>query len=230
MGKDFKTLCLLPLKIRFELNKGIFMCKIVFESVLPYLKQLFQVSWPPGMNKITVKIPRTDLFKSSLTYTRAILWNSLPESLKNTISTSSFRNRFVNHLNAKVCSNQNTLSVGSGHWHFDCTTDSSTSVTAWISCLTHSVIQLFCYSSTVYLPIHSVIWLLHYSTTVHFQICFTVWLVLLYFTLITLLFQSFYFIIHLCTSTFWQGYIIQLLSIFRFLSFMYKFILPLTCL
>ena len=70
---DYKTLCILPLKLRFELNKGMFMYKIIFEIAPPYLKQLFQVSRLRGLNKITIMIPRSDLFKSSLTYPGAIL-------------------------------------------------------------------------------------------------------------------------------------------------------------
>ena len=80
---DDKTLCILPLKLGFEHNKGIFMYKIMFESAPAYLKQLFQVNRSQGMNKISITILRIDLFKSSLTYSGAVLWNSLPESLKN---------------------------------------------------------------------------------------------------------------------------------------------------
>ena len=84
--EDFKTLCILSLKLRFELNKGIFMHKIMFESAPPYLKQLFQVNRSRGIHKITIAIARTDLFKFSLTYAWAVLWSLLPESLKNTVS------------------------------------------------------------------------------------------------------------------------------------------------
>ena len=79
---DYKTLCILPLKLRFELNKGTFMFKIMFGSAPAYLKQLFLVNRSRGMNKMSISIPRIDLFKSSLTYSGAVLWNSQPESLK----------------------------------------------------------------------------------------------------------------------------------------------------
>ena len=102
---DYKVLCILPLKLRFELNKGTFMYKIMFESAPAYLKQLFQVNRSRGMNKISITIPRIDLFKSSLTYSGAVLWNSLPESLKKPISTSSFKSKYLTHLNTRVCSN-----------------------------------------------------------------------------------------------------------------------------
>ena len=42
--EDNKTLYILTLKLRFELNKGIFMYNIVFECEPPYLEQLFQVN------------------------------------------------------------------------------------------------------------------------------------------------------------------------------------------
>ena len=102
---DYKALCILPLKLRFELNKGTFMYKIMFESAPAYLTQLFQVNRSKGMNKISITIPRIDLFKSSLTYSGAVLWNSLPESLKKPISTSSFKCKYLTHLNTRVCSN-----------------------------------------------------------------------------------------------------------------------------
>ena len=106
---DYKTLCILSLKLRFELNKGILMYKIMFDIAPQYLKQLFHVNRSRGLNKISIMIPRIHLFKSSLTYSGAVLWNSLPESLKKKkkkpISTSSFKSRFLTHLIAKVCSN-----------------------------------------------------------------------------------------------------------------------------
>ena len=102
---DYKTLCILPLKLRFELNKGPFMFKIMFGSAPAYLKQLFLVNRSRGMNKISIMIPRIDLFKSSPTYSGAVLWNSLPESLKKPISISSFKSKYLTHLNARVCSN-----------------------------------------------------------------------------------------------------------------------------
>ena len=78
--EDFKTLCILPVKLRFELNKRTFMHKSMFESAQLYLRQLSQVNRSKGLNKITITIPRIDLFKSSLTYSGAVLWNLLSES------------------------------------------------------------------------------------------------------------------------------------------------------
>ena len=114
---DYKTLRILQLKLRFELNKGIPMYKIMSESSPSYLKQLFQVNRTRGMNKISITIPRTDLYKSSLTYSGAVLRILLPESFKKKkkkkkknpkqtnkqkqkqkypTSTSSFKSSFLN--------------------------------------------------------------------------------------------------------------------------------------
>ena len=65
IDENLKTFCTLPLKLRFELSKGIFMYTIMVDSAPSYLEQLFQVSRPRG---ITITIPRIDQFKSSLTY------------------------------------------------------------------------------------------------------------------------------------------------------------------
>ena len=106
---DYKTLCILPLKLRFDLIKGIFMYKIMSESAPPYLKQLFQVNRSRGRNKISITIPRIDLFKSSLTYSGAVLCNSLPEPLKKKKKPRIYlilqKQAFLTHLNAKVCFN-----------------------------------------------------------------------------------------------------------------------------
>ena len=98
---DYKTLCILPPKLGFELNNGIFMYRIMFESAPPYLKQLFQVSLSRGMNKIYIMIPRIDLFRSSLTYSGAVLWNSRPKSLKQQQQQQQQTNKQTNKHNQK---------------------------------------------------------------------------------------------------------------------------------
>ena len=93
------------------------MFRIMFESAPSYLRQLFQVNRSSYMNKITTTIPRTDLFKSSLTYSSAVLWNSLTESQKKPkpMSASSFKSRLLTHLKQKPLSLDDTLSDGTNH-------------------------------------------------------------------------------------------------------------------
>ena len=56
------------------------------------------------MNKMSITIPITDIFKSSLTYPGAVHWNLLSESLKNNIYLI-LQKQILTHPNAEVCSN-----------------------------------------------------------------------------------------------------------------------------
>ena len=46
--------------------------------------------------------PRTDLFKTSLAFSGALFWNSLPVHLRSCHSLSSFKKNLREHLNTTV--------------------------------------------------------------------------------------------------------------------------------
>ena len=82
---DYKKLNVLPLHTRLKYNKGILMKKIMVGNAAPSLSRLFPINPTRDQIKINIPTPRIDLFKTSLTFSGASLWNSLPYSLKNTI-------------------------------------------------------------------------------------------------------------------------------------------------
>ena len=68
-------------------KKAILMCKVVNSLTPTYLQDLFfpRVSHyrlRDSDGKLYVPKPRTDYLKHSLNYSGAVLWNSLPESLR----------------------------------------------------------------------------------------------------------------------------------------------------
>ena len=79
---DYNKLNVLPLHTRLKYNKGIFMKKIMVGNAPPSLSRLFPINPTRDQIKINIPTPRIDLFKTSLTFSGASLWNSLPFSLK----------------------------------------------------------------------------------------------------------------------------------------------------
>ena len=79
---DYNKLNVLPLHTRLKYNKGIFMKKNMVGNAPPSLSRLFPVNPTRDQIKINIPSPRIDLFKTSLTFSGASLWNSLPFSLK----------------------------------------------------------------------------------------------------------------------------------------------------
>ena len=66
-------------------NKGIFMYKVLNSNSPNYLAQLFishQSHYTDSRNNLYVPRPRFDLFKTSISFAGASLWNSLPQNIK----------------------------------------------------------------------------------------------------------------------------------------------------
>ena len=95
---DYKRLDILPLKYRLQYNKGVMMHKIISGCAPSSLISSFKLSHSHHSRKLYVQIPRIDLFKGSLTYSGAILWNSLPDSLRTCASLISFKQHHQQHL------------------------------------------------------------------------------------------------------------------------------------
>ena len=60
----------------------------------------FALNQSQHSEKLSIPIPRTDLFKSSLVYSGTVLWNSLPDSLR---SSTEFLNRVTCHTSCADC-------------------------------------------------------------------------------------------------------------------------------
>ena len=83
---DYNTLNILPLHTWLKYNKGIYMQKIMAGNAPLSLTRLFPINSSREQNKINIPRPRIDLFKSSLTFSGASLWNSLPLSVKSRLN------------------------------------------------------------------------------------------------------------------------------------------------
>ena len=79
---DYNLLNVLPLHTRLKYNKGIYMKKIMVGNAPSSLCYLFPINPIRDQIKINIPTPRIDLFKTSLTFSGASLWNSLPLSSK----------------------------------------------------------------------------------------------------------------------------------------------------
>ena len=53
-------------------------------------------------NKPTIPRPRTNYLRNSFRYSGAVLWNSLPQTLRQAESLSNFRSLLNNHYNIKL--------------------------------------------------------------------------------------------------------------------------------
>ena len=95
---DYKSLNVLPIYKRLNFNKGILMHKIITGKVPPYLTNSFSINQSRCKLNIHVPTPRIDLYKSSLTYSGAKLWNSIPKSVKESKSTNVFKQRYSSYL------------------------------------------------------------------------------------------------------------------------------------
>ena len=89
-ASDYKQLNILPLKFRFMFNKAVLMFKILSGAAPHSLTSKFEVNNARHSHKIVVPRPRIDLYKSSLHYSGGMLWNNLPNTLKNISSLQVF--------------------------------------------------------------------------------------------------------------------------------------------
>ena len=63
-----------------------------------YLYDLFSFNDSRTTYKINTPIPRIDLFKTSLSYSGSVFWNSLPNNLKAMHSFSLFKDKLFSYL------------------------------------------------------------------------------------------------------------------------------------
>ena len=83
--QKMSALGILNLPQQLDYNKGIFMHKVLNNNSPNYLAQLFishQSHYTYSRNNLFVPSPRLDLFKTSISFVGAPLWNSLPQNIK----------------------------------------------------------------------------------------------------------------------------------------------------
>ena len=97
-NEDYQKLKLLPFSYKFQYNKGLLMYKILMGLSPHYLYDLFSFNDSRTTYKINTPIPRIDLFKTSLSYSGSVFWNSLPNNLKAMHSFSLFKDKLFSYL------------------------------------------------------------------------------------------------------------------------------------
>ena len=103
LSDKLKELDMLPLRQHLNVNKCIFVHKILNSSAPSYLTSLFH----PYIQKHThntrnssarLPLPRLDLNKSSVIFSGLLLWNSLPSAFRTITRTVPFKNIIAKHF------------------------------------------------------------------------------------------------------------------------------------
>ena len=100
-GQKMRTLGILNPPQQLAYNKRIFMHKVLNNNSPNYLAQLFishQSNYTNSRNNFYVPRPRLDLFKTSISFAGASLWNSLPQNVKSCISVPCFKRNLHKYL------------------------------------------------------------------------------------------------------------------------------------
>ena len=108
--QKLKKLQLLPLNKHLLFNKAVLMFKIWNRTAPDYLCSLFerQVSYYSNSRQsFRIPRPRIDIYRSSLAFSGASLWNGLPASVKSAGSLSNFKSSLIKYLTS--CSTSSTL-------------------------------------------------------------------------------------------------------------------------
>jgi len=93
------NLNILPLKDQFLYNTAILMFKIFHEKTPDYLMKFFQKPFADNrLQTCKFPLPRIDLFKTSLSFWGATVWNSLPQSCKLSTTLRLFKLNIYKHL------------------------------------------------------------------------------------------------------------------------------------
>ena len=92
---------ILNLPQQLAYNKRIFMHKVLNNNSLNYLPQPLishQSHYTNSRNNLYVPRPRLDLFKTSISFAGASLWNSLPQNIKSCISLPCFKRNLHRYI------------------------------------------------------------------------------------------------------------------------------------
>ena len=99
--QKMRALGILNLPQQLTYNNGIFMHKVLNNNSPYYLAQLcisHQSHYTNSRNNLYVPRPRLDLFKTSISFAGAYLWNSLPQKIKSCISLPCFKRNLHKYM------------------------------------------------------------------------------------------------------------------------------------
>ena len=98
LPEDYRSNKILPLAKRHKFNKGTTMFKCVNDLAPANLTSMFSYKNERDKTKLYVPLPRIDLFKSSLKFSGASLWNTLPLHIQQSSNLNSFRRKYFDYL------------------------------------------------------------------------------------------------------------------------------------
>ena len=99
--QKMSALGILNLSQQLTYNKGVFMYNVLNNNSPNYLGQLFisrQSHYTNSRNNLYVPRPRLDMFKISISFAGASLWNSLPQNIKSCISFPCFKRNLHKYM------------------------------------------------------------------------------------------------------------------------------------
>jgi hypothetical protein len=102
MFKDLKWQ-IFPDRVNF--HKAVLIYKSLNNLAPTYMKDLFQLnsevhSYPlrcTDSNKLFMQKPKTEYFRHSLSYSGPIIWNSLPDNVRDATSLEMFKSRYMKY-------------------------------------------------------------------------------------------------------------------------------------
>ena len=94
---------ILSLHKQLDYNKGVFTYRALTNNAPVYISSLYKAPDSNSRNNyLQLSKPRIDLFKTSMAFSGALFWNSLPVHLRSCHSLSSFKRKLQEHLNTTV--------------------------------------------------------------------------------------------------------------------------------
>ena len=89
---------ILPLNKQLEFNKLVSVFKTRFNLTPDYISNLFMKSHRENSTNYLLPLARIDLFKTSFSFSGALLWNALPLNIKLCCSCSNFKTKLRQYL------------------------------------------------------------------------------------------------------------------------------------
>ena len=92
----------MSLQKQFDYNKGLFMYRLLSNEAPEYISNLYTHIPSRCSNSrnyhLSLPRPRIDIFKTSISFSGAHLWNNLPLTVRFCQSLSSFKRKLRAHL------------------------------------------------------------------------------------------------------------------------------------
>ena len=102
--QKLKEMRIMSLQKQLEYNKGLFMYRVLSNEATEYISNLYTHTpsrYSSSRNyHLSLPRPRIDIFRTSISFSGAYLWNNLPLTVRSCQSLSSFKCKLRAHLEA----------------------------------------------------------------------------------------------------------------------------------